>query len=77
MLELPKVKIKSNGMFSEVTVDEKRMAKLTNIEVDLKNRPHKVRLEMLAEVEIEGQMVVNEEKFTFVNGKKYRLVEEK
>jgi hypothetical protein len=72
--KLPKVRIESNGMRFKVNVDGQDLRNITDIRVDF-NRPHTVSIEMLAEVEIEGEMLVEKKNFAYINGKKYNVVE--
>jgi hypothetical protein len=74
MIDLPKVKIVGNGLFCKVIeVDGHQMRMVTSIELDLMNPPHKLKLEMLAEVEIVTVADIEKKIYAWVGNRRYEL----
>ena len=69
------VKIISNGMWCDVYVNGIQMKNITKIDVNLKDQPHRVSLEMYAEVDMETKAILEENNILYINNKKYKLQE--
>lgn len=72
---LAKVKIVGNGMYCKVVVDDHQLRGITSIEVDFNSHPHILRLEMLAEIEIEDEAMLDNKIIGYFDNRKFELRE--